>query len=258
MFRLELITLIAILITVSTATTGDIKSVEDKPYGKSVSPSSKPIYPTGQPIAPTLKPVYAAKVEDKPVYKPYGKPINPTEKPITYCPPSKPICQYGGYCKTDSDCWPGNYCNLDQMPYYSQCLPNPSSYKQDDYCLPNYYGNNTPCSDSRKCCDPGAYCNWNSFRQCQQPVIGSDVCSNPISFIKCTVSPTKKPTMKPTDRPTDIPSKIPSKTPSKIPTDRPTDTPTKIPSKKPSKIPTDRPTDTPSRIPIKSPTSQPI
>lgn len=35
------------------------------------------------------------------------------------------ICQFGGYCRTDSDCVPGNLCNV-QSEYYSQCLPDNS------------------------------------------------------------------------------------------------------------------------------------
>ena len=209
-----------------------------KPTGKPIAPSKKPIAPTGKPIAPTGMPIVPSfkpiSPTVKPIY-PVVKSVYPTVKPISSCP-SKLICQYGGYCKTDSDCWPGNYCNVDQLPYYSQCLPNPSSYKQDDKCLPNYYGNNTPCSDSRKCCDPGAYCNWNSFRQCQQPVIGSDVCSNPTTFSKCTVAPSNIPTI----RPTDIPSKVPSK--------KPTNKPTTMPSKTPTDAPTDVPTGAPTKL----------
>ena len=121
------------------------------------------------------------------------------------CPQLLPICQYGGYCRGDIDCYPGNYCRLDQLPYYSQCLPNPNSYKGSD-CLPNFYGNNQPCSQDYDCCDPGAYCNSNSnFRQCQQPDEATDKCSNPNGFVISIQYPSTEPIPKPVLRSTTEP-----------------------------------------------------
>ena len=33
------------------------------------------------------------------------------------------ICQYSGYCSSSSQCVAGNFCNLANYPYYTQCLP---------------------------------------------------------------------------------------------------------------------------------------
>ena len=181
------------------------------PTGKPIAPTGKPISPTGQPIAPTGKPIAPSEKPFSPSFKPISpssKPVSPSSKPVAYCPPPLPICQYAGYCRTDSDCVPGNKCRQDQMPYYSQCVPNPASYQKDE-CIPNYYGNNTPCTDKTKCCDPGAYCNSNSFRQCQQPALGSVLCLNPKTFPACP-SPTTIPTDTPTDAPTKAPAAVPT------------------------------------------------
>jgi len=185
------------------------------PTGKPIAPTGKPIAPTGKPIAPTEKPI---EYSDKPVTKPVAKPIsvpvsNPVAKPTCL---TLPICQYSGYCKKDSDCYPGNYCRLDQMPYYSQCLAKTTTYKNSN-CLANYYGNNSPCKSTTDCCDPGAYCNKNEFRQCQQPVAGSDMCSNPSGFTETcppTLQPVANPTLTPSDQPTDQPTDLPTNAPS--------------------------------------------
>ena len=137
------------------------------------------------------------------------------------CPQLLPICQYGGYCRQDSDCYPGNYCRLDQMPYYSQCLPNANSYKGSD-CLPNFYGNNQPCSLDSDCCDPGAYCNCNSnFRQCQQPDGGTNKCSNPNGFGSAIQYPSPEPVPKPVLRPTTQPIIKPVAKPASKPVAKP-------------------------------------
>ena len=142
---------------------------------------------------PTDSPSSLISLKHGPVSQPVAKPS---------CQPSLPICQYGGYCNKDSDCYAGNYCRMDQLPYYSQCLPKPSTYKTSN-CLANYYGNNQPCSSDNDCCDPGAFCNNLLFKQCQQPAIGSQLCSNPSKFkdnIECTIKPTTKPTIKQSPR----------------------------------------------------------
>lgn len=108
-----------------------------------------------------------------------------------------PICQYAGYCMNDGDCYPGNYCSL-KLPHYSQCLPKRSSYKTSK-CFENYAS--SPCKSNFDCCDPGAYCNSESFKQCQQPVIGSSKCSNPTGFPPKNV-PSKAPVVAPTMSPT--------------------------------------------------------
>lgn len=109
-----------------------------------------------------------------------------------------PICQYAGFCMKDSDCYPGNYCSL-KLPYHSQCLPKTSSYKTSK-CLENYYVK-TACKSDSDCCDPGAYCNSDTFRQCQQPEFGSPRCSFPSDFPKPSMKPSKTPSLAPSINP---------------------------------------------------------
>mmetsp|Transcript_25747 Transcript_25747/g.36911 ORF Transcript_25747/g.36911 Transcript_25747/m.36911 type:complete len:196 (-) Transcript_25747:335-922(-) len=76
---------------------------------------------------------------------------------------AKKICQYGGFCRTDSDCVLGNKCIV-QSIYYSQCIPDTSSYADVSTGCVAQYG---PCSSTTTCCDPGAICA--SYNQCVQP-----------------------------------------------------------------------------------------
>ena len=120
---------------------------------------------------PVSKPVY--KPTNKPVYDPTAKPVkDPTGMPIQNQAPLN-NCQWGGYCRSTADCVAGNVCNV-QNKYYSQCIPDKSSYSKSK-CVSNW----SKCSASSKCCDPGAICKNN---QCQQPAIGSGLCSNPSKF----------------------------------------------------------------------------
>ena len=184
-----------------------------------------------------------------------------------FCQSVLPICQYGGYCGKDSDCYAGNYCRLDQLPYYTQCLPKPSTYKSSN-CLANFYGNNQQCSSDTDCCDPGAFCNDLVFRQCQQPAIGSPVCSNPSKFrdntdcfielsvkptFKLTIVPTSKPTIKPTIIPSNVRTSFLSKEPSFQPSNAPTNPATlSVPSFFPLS-PTQQPSNTLTEIPSLKP-----
>ena len=93
------------------------------------------------------------------------------------------ICQFGSNCKTSTDCMPGNKCNIISN-YYSQCIPDVSSYLTAN-CIENY---NVECSDTTKCCDPGAYCNHDKFRQCQQPVKNTGLCVDFIAPVSAPVS----------------------------------------------------------------------
>ena len=172
---------------------------------------------------PTTKPV-----QSQPIVKPVSNPVNsPVAAP--YCPPPLPICQFAGYCRKDSDCRAGNFCRLDQLPYYTQCLPLPSSYKTSQ-CLANFYGNNSPCTKDSDCCDPGAICNLNyGFRQCQQPYIGSTDCLSPSGFLACP-TPTNKPSFKPSLKPSFTPTLAITIVPSDVPTDAPSDVPTYVPT----------------------------
>ena len=47
------------------------------------------------------------------------------------------------------------------------------------------------CKFDKDCCDPGAYCNNNNYRQCQQPVSGSGRCVSPASRAFPTTTPVK-------------------------------------------------------------------
>lgn len=62
----------------------------------------------------------------------------------------KKICQYGGFCRSDSDCVLGNKCMI-QSEYYSQCIPDTSSYSDVSTGCVAQYGR---CSSTTKCCDP--------------------------------------------------------------------------------------------------------
>lgn len=94
------------------------------------------------------------------------------------------ICQYGGYCRSDSDCVAGNKCNI-QNQYYSQCIPNPASYKTSN-CVQNFQR----CGTTSICCDPGSSCSSNI---CVQPNSGS--CVKPAGY-----SDSPKPTASPITR----------------------------------------------------------
>ena len=58
-----------------------------------------------------------------------------------------PICQFGGYCRADSDCVPGNKCNV-QSQYYSQCIPDSSAYRSSSTgCISDYGSSCNSASD---------------------------------------------------------------------------------------------------------------
>eukprot|EP00597_Dinobryon_sp_UTEXLB2267_P001453 CAMPEP_0170068400 /NCGR_PEP_ID=MMETSP0019_2-20121128/7389_1 /TAXON_ID=98059 /ORGANISM="Dinobryon sp., Strain UTEXLB2267" /LENGTH=578 /DNA_ID=CAMNT_0010276035 /DNA_START=98 /DNA_END=1834 /DNA_ORIENTATION=+ len=129
------------------------------------------------------------------------------------------ICQYGGFCTTDSDCVAGNRCQV-QNVYYSQCVPDPTLYlPPSTNCVSNW---GQQCDDTSICCDPGALCNGgsdpnNRFRQCSQ---ATTACINPRGFTIPTSSPTSQiggagaiATAKPSRRPTRRPSCRPSSRP---------------------------------------------
>mmetsp|Transcript_28916 Transcript_28916/g.39719 ORF Transcript_28916/g.39719 Transcript_28916/m.39719 type:complete len:625 (+) Transcript_28916:169-2043(+) len=218
----------------------------------------------------------------------------PSRKPSPRSVELPLICQFGGYCERSSDCYAGNFCSFGSYPYYTQCLPDPSTYRSSN-CLSNYGAG--LCYSSSQCCDPGAYCDSNT-RQCHQPSINSGDCRNPLNFAKpsnppttvptvvtsfankaptliptkrrpsvvptsvVTISPTTNPTPTSTTRsPSKVPSRIPSKTPSKVPSWIPSKTPSKIPTRLPSKPPSKKPSHRPSRrptaVPSESPTNSP-
>ena len=57
----------------------------------------------------------------------------------------------------------GNKCII-QSIYYSQCIPDTSTYSDVSTGCVAQYG---PCSSTTTCCDPGAICA--SYNQCVQP-----------------------------------------------------------------------------------------
>eukprot|EP01036_Dinobryon_divergens_P028961 gene28961-37999_t len=130
-----------------------------------VLPSAKP---TSTPTtdAPSIAPTTAPS--SAPTFKPSGQP-----SPL-------PICQFGGYCRSDWDCYAGNKCNI-QSAYYSQCIANPITYAPvASGCVSNYA---KLCSATSKCCDPGAYCDLTlKFPQCHQPTTTSSLCANPTGY----------------------------------------------------------------------------
>eukprot|EP01036_Dinobryon_divergens_P025718 gene25718-34293_t len=177
-------------------------------------------------------------------------------------PSNSLICQFGGFCRKDSDCTLGNSCVFASNAY-SQCLPNYSVYKTIG-CVMNY---SPSCDDSTVCCDPGAYCSSGPYRQCIQPNVPDCILPtsyNPIPLptqIPSAVS-TALPTVTPTTRPT---SKFPSPLVTRIPTYKasipPTEYPSMAPINNPSEVPSANPTILPSprstRVPSKSPSRFP-
>lgn len=92
-------------------------------------------------------------------------------------PSSKKICQYGGYCRQSADCVLGNKCSL-QNQYYSQCLPDPTTYLSKQ-CISNW---GSKCTSTSQCCDPGATCSGSGYMQCYQPMGVSGLCANPNGY----------------------------------------------------------------------------
>ena len=137
-----------------------------------------------------------------------------TPRDVALAPSSRPIiCQYGGFCRKNSDCVPGNKCNI-QSQYYSQCVPDPTQYSTNPSCVQEW----GQCSSTSICCDPGAVCNSN--HQCTQ--IQSPLCVNPNNYASYPSEDDRY------DAPSFSPSQIPSsKNPSISPSNRPTTTPTK-------------------------------
>jgi len=108
------------------------------------------ITPTFLLSAPTATP------SDAPTDSPTDTPtVKPSPVPST-APTLLPICQYGGYCASDSDCVKGNKCSI-QNQYYSQCIPDESTYKSGN-CKKNWGDKCSTPGSSAECCDPGAIC----------------------------------------------------------------------------------------------------
>ena len=173
---------------------------------RSVNPSFKPVT-TNPSFRPSSVPstYKSPSPTGNPVPVPSSSPVSskPTKSPVSY---SGLICQYSGYCRTSADCVPGNKCNV-QSAYYSQCIPDSSSYLTAN-CIANYANQ---CSDSTQCCDPGAYCNDANFRQCQQPPQNSAMCLTLYSYPAKSTSPTKSPSVYSSAVPTSlVPSAAPS------------------------------------------------
>ena len=94
-----------------------------------------------------------------------------------------PICQYSGFCRANSDCQPGNSCTNPSNAFFSQCVPDATTYSTAPTCIKNF---GAKCSATTKCCDPGAFCdfkaNGGTFPQCRQPTTGDAKCLNPRSY----------------------------------------------------------------------------
>ena len=198
--------------------------------------------------------------------------LSPASKTTTApTPPSSSslkICQFSGYCRSNSDCFPGNSC-VSYSPYYSQCVPDPSQYANaaTTGCAAEY-GN---CQNGKGCCDPGATCIYNNpyFSICRQPTPQSQPqqCRDPISFPATTSLPSPSPSHPhPTSRsPTYIPTAKFTNNPTMKPSNRPSTT--RTPSEKPiggtnvrTLKPTNEPTYTvtfPPLVPTESPSFEP-
>eukprot|EP01036_Dinobryon_divergens_P027191 gene27191-35921_t len=191
----------------------------------------------------------------------------PTLKPISFLPTSQRkdysnlICQEGGYCRSSTDCVPGNQC-VGNYPGFTKCQADTSTYRTGN-CLSNY---GLQCTDDSQCCDPGAICGSGSYRVCQQLNYLSGLCLNPSGFSLRTPTSTTSvtpsttlstaPFYDSTNRPTTrSPSNVKTTTVSRSPSAFPTIVPS---LRKPSISPTTRiPSIVPSlRKPSISPTTR--
>ena len=94
-----------------------------------------------------------------------------------------PICQYSGFCRANSDCQPGNKCSNPTNPFFSQCVPDVTTYSTAPTCIKNF---GATCSATTKCCDPGSFCDFKvkpgTVPQCRQPTVADGMCLNPANF----------------------------------------------------------------------------
>ena len=209
--------------------------------------------PQASPLnSPTLKPIYNPTVNPSTLVP---STLLPTSALPTKAPTVLPICQFGGYCAVDSDCIIGNKCYI-QNQYYSQCIPDPSTYKTTNNCKSNW---GDQCSSTAECCDPGSICNNNSWRQCQQPTNAFPypaICQNPAPHLIPIASPTKSvPTEKPEGA---VPSGKPVFSPTTKPINDPTAKPVNDPTGKPVFQPTTKPINDPTAKPVNDPTGKPV
>ena len=166
------------------------------------------------------------------------------------------ICQYSGYCRVDSDCYPGNKC-LVTNPQYSQCLPDTSQYSTKAGCLANNLIG-IQCTDSTSCCDPGATCNNNPFRQCTQPLPSSLLCRDPLNFGNSTGFPMISPTASPSTQRPSNPTNSPSITQTSANTIQPVGTPSNAPKTTQSSEPSSNPSAKTSTVPASTPSGTPL
>ena len=195
--------------------------------------------------------ISAASQSTSPSKKPTTK--WPSTIPTTTAPVSLKLCQFSGYCVKSSDCVTGNKCNI-QSVYYSQCMPDPSTYTNETGRLSNYGGK---CSSKSQCADPGAYCDLSAtFPQCKQPVSSTELCIDAKSYP--SLSPTLKPSVVfssvPTRKPTAALTLKPTVSPTKF---SPTFMPSSVRTRKPTAYPTLSPTFMPTSLPTVKPTSVP-
>ena len=138
---------------------------------------------------------------------------------------SVPICRYGGYCRETADCVLGNSCRF-LNPYYSQCLPDPSSYRNPSVtnCLIDY-NRTRKCLNASQCCDPGSICNTTNH-QCMQPTAQSLLCVNPSAYSHITLLPSACPSSTSTWKPSSLFPSVQKSKPTFPPTARPSVQPT--------------------------------
>ena len=149
------------------------------------------------------------------------------------------ICQWGGYCLSNSDCVAGNTCKI-QNQYYSQCVPQTqtnciAAYSQ---CGGVGYGGLNTCCEGSACIVQNAY-----YSQCVPQVVS---CSNPTGFPTSTVSVSGSPTGNPSFRP----SALPSFTWTSAPSTNPSSAPSTAPVTNPSLTPVANPTIYPTKAPV--------
>ena len=170
------------------------------------------------------------------------------------------ICNYGGYCLSNYDCFDGSNC-VKQNQFYSQCVPPTGNTCVVDYQQCGGLSKAPYCCASSTCVVQNAYYSQCIPNICTYPsgfATQSVVPSGVPSSVKPVMSPSTNPSFRqssvPSENPIAAPSVNPSNVPSISPSQSPSSTPTTVPSADPVVKPSTTPVMTPSNIPTTTPT----
>ena len=158
------------------------------------------------------------------------------------------ICNYGGYCLSNYDCFDGSTCVL-QNQFYSQCVPPTGNTCVADYQQCGGLSKAPYCCASSTCVVKNAY-----YSQCIP-----NVCTYPSGFATQSVVPSGVPSSaKPVITPSTNPSFRQSSVPSESPIAAPSVNPSNVRSISPSQSPNATPTTVPSAVPVAKPSTTPV